>query len=341
MATKVLVTGVTGRVGANLAKTLLERGYEVRGLVMPSDPKEEKLKALDVEIVYGDLSDQASLQSAVKSVQIVVDLAAIIGCPAGMEIATYFDIMVGGKFKLMEAIAADGHVRRIVHISSVAAYSSLNALYTPTDEDHPLQPCDIYGIAKVIAEKTIWCQSQRHRIPTTVLRYGHVDCGEEALNCYTTGFIVGLLRSCGASVWSSIYVEGVKEPWKMIESVMENKNQLIIPRAPDGRTWLWKPCDVRDAIEGTILAMENPSALGEAFNIEGPRAVTWEEIVKYLAPKLGQSYIEVKIPNIWQFETTIGKAKRLPAYRPQYDGYRMVDSAIDMRAGKDIGVIPV
>jgi len=50
MAIKVLVTGITGRVGANLAKTLLERGYKVRGLVMPSDPKEKKLKALDVEI---------------------------------------------------------------------------------------------------------------------------------------------------------------------------------------------------------------------------------------------------------------------------------------------------
>jgi len=130
-----------------------------------------------------------------------------------MEIATYFDIMVGGKFKLMEAIAADGHVKTVVHASSVAAYGSFNALYTPTDEDHPLQPCDVYGIAKAIAEETIWCQSHRHRIPTTVLRYGHIDCGEEALNCYTTGFIVSVLKTYATNVCSSIYVEGVKEPW--------------------------------------------------------------------------------------------------------------------------------
>ena len=120
---------------------------------------------------------------------------------------------------------------------------------------------------------------------------------------------------------------------------MENQNQLAIPRGAGGRTWLWKPCDVRDVVEGTILAMENPSSVGETFNIEGPRAVTWEEAVKYVAHRLGQSYLEVELPNIWHFETTIAKAQRLLGYRPRYDIYRMVDSALDMRAGKDIGVL--
>jgi len=36
---KVLVTGAAGRIGANLIKSLLEKGYEVRGFVLPDDPK--------------------------------------------------------------------------------------------------------------------------------------------------------------------------------------------------------------------------------------------------------------------------------------------------------------
>lgn len=340
MTEKILVTGVTGRVGANLAKDLLERGYQVRGLVMPNDQKIEKLRGLDVEIAYGDLTNLGSLQLAVKGVDIVADLAVMMGRPPGMDMTTYFNINVDGKFKLMEAIAADGHVKKVVHVSSVAAYSSFNALYTPTDENHPLQPFFPYGIVKALAERTVWHQALQYGITTTVVRYGHIDCGEEALGCYTTGFITSQLMAYATNPCSSIYVEGVKEPWKMVESVMESQHQLAIPRGAGGRTWLWNPCDVRDVVEGTILAMENPSAVGEAFNIEGPRAVTWEEAVKYVARKLCQSYIEVEIPNIWHFETTIAKAKRLLDYQPQYDIYRMVDSALDMRAGKDIGVLP-
>lgn len=340
MTDRVLVTGITGRIGANLAKRLLDQGYQVRGLVMTNDPKVAKLSGLSVEIMYGDLTDLVNLRLAVKGADIVVDLAAMIGCPQGMDMATYFNINVDGKFNLMEAIAADGHVKRVVHASSVAAYSSFNALYTPTDENHPLRPFFPYGNVKALAESTVWNQSLQHGIPTTVLRYGHVDAGEEALGCYTARFIADQLRSYAANRCSSLHVEGVEAPWSIVESATDSQHQLTIPRGAGGRTWLWRPCDVRDAVEGTIRAMESPSAVGEAFNIEGPRAVTWEEAVKYTARKLGQSYAEVELPNIWHFETTITKAQRLLGYYPRYDVFQMVDSAFEVQQGKDIGVLP-
>ena len=54
---KVLVTGATGRVGANLIKKLVDEGNKVKGFVLPNDLKINKLQDMDVEIVKGDLTD--------------------------------------------------------------------------------------------------------------------------------------------------------------------------------------------------------------------------------------------------------------------------------------------
>ena len=339
MSGKTLITGVTGRIGANLGRSLVNQGYEVRGLVLPNDRKIEKLKGLNIEVVYGDLNNLEDLRLAVKGVDIVVDMAKP-SLPPGTDMATYFHASVGGKFNLMEAVAAEGRVKKVVHASSVAAYSSFNALYTPTDENHPMRPFFPYGNVKALAESTVWNQARQYGIPTTVLRYGHVDAGEEALDCYTAGFVADQLRYYATNPCSSLYVEGVEYPWKLVESVTVDRHQLVIPRNADGHTWLWNPCDVRDAIECTLLAIEASSAEGEAFNVEGPRAVTWEEAVKYIARKLGQSCVEVELPNTWRFETTTAKAQQLLGHSPYCDIHRMVDSAVDMRDGKDIAVLP-
>jgi len=59
----VLVTGGTGLVGANLIKALVGRGYSVRALDLPDNPKLRKL-ALDVEIMEGNLLDLVVAEAA-------------------------------------------------------------------------------------------------------------------------------------------------------------------------------------------------------------------------------------------------------------------------------------
>ena len=54
---KILVTGATGRLGANVVKQALDNGYQVRALRIPNDPKSFKLNAFDIEVVVGDLRD--------------------------------------------------------------------------------------------------------------------------------------------------------------------------------------------------------------------------------------------------------------------------------------------
>ena len=52
---KILVTGVTGRIGANIAKNFLQQGHEVSGFVWPGDRQSHKLTKIGAKIIVGDL----------------------------------------------------------------------------------------------------------------------------------------------------------------------------------------------------------------------------------------------------------------------------------------------
>ncbi len=86
---KVFITGISGRVGANLAFQLLKRGYEVRGLIFPGDPKTEKVRKLGVEIAEADMLGNAEsiddhILAFVKfaEVGVATRVASLIGVPS-------------------------------------------------------------------------------------------------------------------------------------------------------------------------------------------------------------------------------------------------------------------
>ena len=73
---KVLITGISGRVGANLAHQLMKRGDTIRGLIFPGDPKTEKVQKLDVEVYEADMHDAEGVYRACDGVDAIVHLAA-------------------------------------------------------------------------------------------------------------------------------------------------------------------------------------------------------------------------------------------------------------------------
>ena len=99
----VLVTDVSGRIGANLAVELLRRGYKVRGLLMPGDPKASKVEKMDIEKVVCDLRDTDGLIEATKGVDAVMHLAAAMGKYPGMSDRDYFDVNVTGTWNVIYA----------------------------------------------------------------------------------------------------------------------------------------------------------------------------------------------------------------------------------------------
>ncbi len=114
----ILVTGSTGHIGNVVIRELLVRGKKVRAFVLRGEDL-SPLKDLDVEIVEGDILDPASLEKAMKGVNLVYHLAGMIS-------------ILPGQFELMRRVNVDGTknilaackkmgVKRMVYTSSIHA----------------------------------------------------------------------------------------------------------------------------------------------------------------------------------------------------------------------------
>jgi dihydroflavonol-4-reductase len=115
---KVAVTGATGHIGANLVRTLLARGDEVRALVHDDD---RALQGVAVEKLRADVRDLAALKRAFDGVDLVFHLAARISIAPG-DAAEVHAVNVEGTRNVVEACLAQ-KVKRLVHFSSIHALS--------------------------------------------------------------------------------------------------------------------------------------------------------------------------------------------------------------------------
>ena len=109
---KVLVTGGSGFVGRHLVRSLKNDGFDISALA-----RDEFSASPGVRFVRGDVTDPASLPSAVEGVEAVVHLVAII-TERGTQ--TFERVNVGGTRNVLEAMGACG-VERIVHLSALGA----------------------------------------------------------------------------------------------------------------------------------------------------------------------------------------------------------------------------
>jgi len=155
---KVLVTGADGFIGSHLVEALLGAGCEVKAFVyynsfnswgwLDALPK-NKLK--DVEIFAGDIRDPNGVRTAMKGVDTVFHLAALIGIPFSYHSPdSYIDTNVKGTLNILQA-ARDLSPERVVVTSTSEVYGT--ARYVPIDEKHPLQGQSPYSASKIGADK--------------------------------------------------------------------------------------------------------------------------------------------------------------------------------------------
>lgn len=150
---RVLVTGASGHLGANLVRALLVEGRSVRVLAHRG---RRALQGLPVEIVTGDLLDKACLADACAGVRTVFHLAASVS--AGWESpARLHDVNVSGTENVAHACLAAR--ARLVHFSSIQALCPA-ADGTSLDENAPLVTPDargvgVYDVTKANAERVV------------------------------------------------------------------------------------------------------------------------------------------------------------------------------------------
>ena len=154
MASKrALVTGITGQDGSYLAEFLLEKGYEVFGLLRRSSTTSyERLRHIQhrIHMISGDLLDQNSLLEAVRTAQPdeVYNLAAQSFVPT-----SWHQPVLTGEFtalgvtRLLEAVRVMRPEARVYQASSSEMFGK--AQEVPQNENTPFHPRSPYGVAKV------------------------------------------------------------------------------------------------------------------------------------------------------------------------------------------------
>ena len=150
---RVLITGITGQDGSYLAELLLEKGYEVYGLVRRKSKLDfnnaEHLKG-EVTFLFGDMTDSASLLRAMEIAKPddIYNLAAQSFVTTSWETPlSTADINAIGVTKLLEAVRLVKPETRVYQASTSEMFGKVQAV--PQNEKTPFYPRSPYGVSKL------------------------------------------------------------------------------------------------------------------------------------------------------------------------------------------------
>jgi nucleoside-diphosphate-sugar epimerase len=164
---KLLITGGTGFLGCHVSSRFLREGWDVRLLdVLPLTEPEllDAQKEGRVEVVEGDVADQAVVERASEGIDATVHTAAALPIQGNRE--KIMGTNVGGTQNALQAAKKHG-VGKVIHISTTAVYGvpKIHPLY----ETSPIIPLGLYGESKVAAEEACHI-AQQDGVDVTIIR---------------------------------------------------------------------------------------------------------------------------------------------------------------------------
>ena len=175
MNNKVLVTGADGFIGSHLVEELIKRGKKVKAFVYYNsfnswgwldDFPQEFLD--EIEIFTGDIRDPNGVREAMKDVDEVYHLAALIGIPFSYHSPdSYVDTNIKGTLNVLQA-ARDFELDRVLITSTSEVYGT--AQYVPIDEEHPYQGQSPYSATKIGADRLAESFYRSFDMPITIVR---------------------------------------------------------------------------------------------------------------------------------------------------------------------------
>ena len=302
--TKVFMTGGAGFIGAQVARELLQEKDEVvlhDAFVNFIDPFESnyelllKLRLKDIKdkakVVRGDIRHKGRFLRLLQEFEpeIVVHLAAL---PIATASNTYsedaFGINLYGTVNVLESIRQVKSVKRFVYSSSSMTYG--NFQYSPANENHPMNPVDVYGGTKLAGEILTKAYGKKFNIEYTIIRpsavYGPTDANKRVSQIFVENALMGKtlkLEGGGQSRLDFSYIE--------------------------------------DVAHGFVLAMKSEKAANEIFNItrgEGRSLKEFVEILQTLIPNVKTEIVPADKTRAERGALDISKARKLLGYEPKY-----------------------
>jgi nucleoside-diphosphate-sugar epimerase len=253
----VLVTGATGFVGGHVVEALARNGIRPRCLVRQTS-RLDYIKEWSPELVFGDITSLASLEAAVEGVDGVVHCA---GVTRALSLKDFLRVNAEGCSNLYSAcLAKNPTVRRIVHISSLAAWGPSIA-GRPVLEGQGKCPVSNYGRSKLAGQRI--AEAHMDRLPIVILVppavYGPNDRAFLRLfACVKRGFALTIGRE---ERWASMIY-------------------------------------AKDLARAVLVCLESEKAIGKEYLLEDGHPHMWREVTSAIGQSMHKSPVRIRIPLI-------------------------------------------
>jgi len=336
---KVLITGITGRVGANVAQKFLQNGHAVRGFVWPGDRQAVKMQAIGAEMVEGDLASSSDVRAAADGQEIILHLGAAFQAGGPFTPEQYMDTNVKGTFNILEAALGLGDQLQHVIVTSTDATMFKyppNGIEEPIAENSlPLDSTGWYGYSKILCEHLVDRYYRHDQLRATVLRFANVWGAGEILQFPSFHLSTFLEQFKGRTD------DAGKATYEKLQAADDGQPRLIIARDLDGRSWKKHNIEVRDIVHAYEQILGNKNSFGRTYQIGADKPFTWEELIPYMAKKMGIPYADIELaatPNYYEYD--LAAARNDFGYSPQLSVFDMVDEAIRYSEEGGGGIIP-
>ena len=170
---KILVTAAGGFIGSHLVERLVELGYSVKAFLRYNSKGswgwlEESNYKNSIEMISGDIRDYDSVFSAMKNVDTVFHLAALIGIPYSyVSPLAYIKTNIEGTYNILQS-AWKRELKNILITSTSEIYGT--AQYVPMDEAHPAKAQSPYSASKIAADQLSLSYYNSFNLPVKIVR---------------------------------------------------------------------------------------------------------------------------------------------------------------------------
>lgn len=297
----VLVTGADGFIGSHLVEALLEKGHKVRAFAYYNSfnswgwldllPKEI---LNEIEVFTGDIRDPNGVREAMKGIDEVHHLAALIAIPFSYHSPdSYVDTNIKGTLNVLQA-ARDLGTSRILITSTSEVYGT--AKYVPIDENHPYQGQSPYSATKIGADRMAESFYRSFDMPITIVR---------PFNTYGP-------RQSGRAVIPTI-----------ITQLLAGKEEIKLGSLTPTRDFNY----VKDTVGGFIEIAKSINTIGEEINIATQQEISIgelaQEMIKQINPNAKIICEEERLrPEKSEVNRLLGsneKVKRMTNWEPKYN----------------------
>ncbi len=308
-----LITGIGGFIGSSLARALLSRGDQVRGVDNFSTGKRENIAEIlhRIDFREADIVDLDAMRQACAGVDFVLHQAALPSVPKSvLDPLASNRANIDGTVNLLVA-ARDAKVKRVIYAASSSAYGDTPTL--PKHEAMTPDPISPYAVAKLASEHYLISFYRCYQLQTVALRY----------------FNIFGPRQDPSSPYSGVLA-------KFITLMLRGEQPAIFGDGEQSRDFTY----IDNAVEANLLACQAPAAqvAGQIFNVATGRRCTLNETFKLLQGLTSYrgkpKYEPERGGDIKHSLADISKAEAGLGYKPKVDFEEGLRRTVEWYRGK-------